>query len=199
MRCSEPDGSVAVASVASRAPGRWVVGRHDTLMRTASITSILGLALLFTGCGKQAGALTASTSPATAVAQPAMTAWEQGDKSAAVASFAETDWSKGPLFPPSSPLSLSESQFTKLSNAERQSKSAEMMPQVDSLKRLAAAVAQAGRDAAAKGETAQARKYFTALKQCGAALDSPDRLRLVQLVGQGLKKTAEAELTKLGQ
>ncbi len=49
------------------------------------------------------------------------------------------------------------------------------------------------------GVAAEARKYFTSLKQCGAALDSPDSLTLAQLVGQGLKKRADMELAKLGQ
>jgi hypothetical protein len=66
-------------------------------------------------------------------------------------------------------------------------------------KQLAAAVAQAGRDAASKGDAAQARKYFTSLKQCGTALDSPDRLSLVQFVGQAFKKMSDKELAKIGQ
>ena len=58
-------------------------------------------------------------------------------------------------------------------------------------------VLQAGRDAAGKGDAAQARKNFTAVKQYGSALDSPDCLLLVQQVGQVLKAMADAELTKL--
>ena len=110
-----------------------------------------------------------------------MTAWQQGDKTAAVTSFVETDWSARPLFASDSVLSLSEDQFKALSNW--QSKKTEMTPQVESLKQLAAAVAQAGRDAAAKGDAAQARKHFAALKECGAALDNPDSLALVRVVG----------------
>ena len=72
-----------------------------------------------------------------------------------------------------------------------------MRPQIDSLKQLAAAVAQAGRDAAAKGDVAQARKHFTALRECGAALDTSDSLAIVRLVGQGMKKRAETEMSKL--
>jgi hypothetical protein len=94
-------------------------------------------------------------------------------------------------------LSLTEDQFKALSNAGRQSKSAEMQPQIDALKQLSAAVAQAGRDAASKGDTAQARKYFTSLKKCGAALDTPSSLALVRLVGQGIKKRADTELAQL--
>jgi hypothetical protein len=125
-----------------------------------------------------------------------MTAWQQGDKTAAVTSFVETDWSGRPLFASGSALSLTEEQFKALSNPDRQTKSSEMLPQIDSLKRLAAAVAQAGQDAAAKGDAAQARKHFAALKECGAALDTSD-LALVRLVGQGMTKRAETEMLKL--
>ncbi len=123
-----------------------------------------------------------------------MTAWQQGDIPKAVSSFVETDWSSRPLFAAVSTLSLTEDQFKALSDAERQAKSAEMMSQVESLKKLGLAVAQAGRDAAAKGDTAQARKYFTSLKQCGTALESPDCLSLVQIVGKSFKKLADTEL-----
>ena len=128
-----------------------------------------------------------------------MTAWQQGDTPKAISSFVETDWSSRPLFAASSTLSLTEDQFKALSNPERQAKSAEMMSQLDSVKKLAAAVAQAGRDAASKGDTAQARKHFTSLKQCGTALDSPDCLSLVQLVGKAFKKMADTELAKIPQ
>jgi len=168
-----------------RATTQWILG--------------LVLAITGTGCGKQASAPTTVSSSATALVQPALTAWQQGDKAAATARFTETDWSRVPLFPSNSPLRLTEEEFIKLSVAERQSKSPEMMSQLDELKRLAGAVAQAGREAAAKGNATQARKYFVALRQCGTALDSSDRMRLVQLVGQGMKKAAEAELGKLGQ
>jgi hypothetical protein len=168
-------------------------------MKTTTISAVLTVSLLLTGCGKKAGPPSSASSAAAPVAQPSMTAWQQGDKSAAISSFVETDWSSGPLFAANSTLSLSEDQFKALSNADRQTKSGEMMSQLDSLKKLAAAVAQAGRDAASRGDTAQARKYFSSLKQCGTALDNADRLRIVQLVGQALKKMADAELAKVGQ
>ena len=68
-----------------------------------------------------------------------------------------------------------------------------------SLKQLATAVAQAGRDAATKGDTTQTRKCFTALKQCGTALSSPDTSSLVQLVGKALINMADTELAKTGK
>jgi hypothetical protein len=72
------------------------------------------------------------------------------------------------------------------------------MPQISALKQLAAAGGQEGRDAASKGDAAQARKCFTSLKQCGTAFDSPDRLLLVQFVGKDFKKLADNELAKVG-
>ena len=170
-------------------------------MRTTTFTATLALSVLLIGCGKKA-ALPSSTQPTTTAtpgAQPAITAWQQGDKAAAVHSFVDADWSTRPLFASGSVLNLSEDQFKALSNDERKAKASEMTLQLDALKKLAAAVADSARDAASKGDNAQARKYFTALKQCGSALDSPDCLSLVQLVGKAFKKMADAELAKIPQ
>ncbi len=168
-------------------------------MNKTTILAVVTVSLLSAGCGKKASSAGAAPPAGPPVAQPAMTAWQQGDKSTAVSSFVETDWNKRPLFASGSVLGLTEEQFKVLSDTERQAKSAEITGQLDGLKRLAAAVAQAGRDAAAKGDTEQARKCFSALKQCGTALESPDCLSLVQLVGKSVQKMAETELAKLGQ
>ena len=96
-------------------------------------------------------------------------------------------------------MSLTEDQFKALSIADRQAKSGELTAQLDSFKRLAAAVAQAGRDAASKGDAATAKKYFTSLKQCGTALESPDCLQLVKLVGKAIEKMSDKEMAKIGQ
>lgn len=157
------------------------------------------VSVLLVACGQKSSPPSSTSSTATPVAQPPMSAWQQGDESTGVRRFVEADWSTRPLFAPDSTLSHSEEQFKALSNAERQAKSGEMMSQLQSLKQLAAAVAEAGRDAASKGDAAQARKYFTSLKQCGEALDSPDSLRIVQLVGQGFKRIADTELAKIPQ
>ena len=168
-------------------------------MNKTTIIAVITVSLLAAGCGKKANPAAPTPSAAAAVAQPAMTAWQQGDKSTAVSSFVDIDWAKRPLFESGSVLALTEKQFKALSNTERQTKSAELTAQLDALKQLVAAVAQAGRDAAAKGDTAQARKCFSALKQCGAALESPDCLSLVQLVGKAVQRMGDAELAKLGQ
>lgn len=175
-------------------------------MKNSTITVLMAATILIAGCGKRSPGGSSTPSPAQAEAasssspaQSALTAWQQGDKAAAVSSFLAADWSARPLFATGSTLNLSETQFKALSDSERQVKSSEMMSQMASLKQLAQAVAQAGRDAASKGDAAQARKYFTSIKQCGTALESPDCMLLVQLVGKTFVKMSDAESAKVGQ
>jgi len=147
---------------------------------------------------------TAQENPAgTPTTQSILTAWQQGDTSAALSRFRNADWSARPLFAPGSTLSLTEdqlrSQFSSLTPGEVETKRQEMMAPLDALKQVGAAATQAGRDAAAKNDLATARTYFTALLSCGEALDNPDSLAIVKLVGQGMKKRAEEELRKLSE
>jgi hypothetical protein len=177
-------------------------------MKNVIITGVVAATVLIVGCGKKDGSLGSSATPPTAkadsassspAAQPALTAWQQGNKAAAVSSFLAVDWSVRPLFAADSPLNLSENQFMALSVAEREAKSKDMLAQISSLKQMAQAVVQAGHDAVSKGDVAQARKFFTSLKQCGTALESPDCMQLVQLVGKAFVKMSDTELTKIGQ
>ncbi|HEX5399293.1 MAG TPA: sigma-70 family RNA polymerase sigma factor [Verrucomicrobiae bacterium] len=138
----------------------------------------------------------ASKSP---VAEPLLAAWQNGDKIGAIGKFVGADWTTRPLFATNSVLSLSEKEFAVLTDAERQAALNEFNGRLAALKQVAAAVAQAGRDMAANGDNAQARKYFTALNQCGTALDSAECLQIVQLVGKAFKKMSDTELSKLGQ
>jgi hypothetical protein len=167
-------------------------------MKTSTITAVLTVSLLLAGCHKTPPP-SSPASTAAPITASILTAWQQGDTPKAVSSFVETDWSGRPLFAASSALSLSENQFKTLSESQRQANSAAVTSELDSIKKLAAAVAQAGRDAASKGDTAQARKYFTSLKECGTALDSPECLSMVQLVGKAFKKMADTELAKIPQ
>jgi hypothetical protein len=191
-------------------------------MKIVIVMGVMAASVLLGGCGKKNGLSVSSTSPAKAqtetdasspatftqtqahvaaspVTQPVLTAWQEGDKSAAISRFLNADWSARPIFAAGMVLSLNEAQFKALPDADRQLKSDEMMAQLDLMKQLAAAVAQAGRDAVAQSAAAQARKCFTSLKQFGTALDSADRLQLVQIVGRVSKKMADNELAKMGQ
>ena len=178
-------------------------------MKIPKISTVMAATILLVGCGKQntssgtpplpAKGQAGATAAAPVAPQAALSAWQQGDKPTAISNFLAADWTSRPLFASDSPLNLSESQFESLSDADRHAKSDEMMRQLNFLRQLAAAVAQAGRDAASKGDTTQARKCFATLKQCGTALNSPDCLKLVRLAGNGFNKMADTELAKIGK
>ena len=140
------------------------------------------------GCGRK--------SSSTAVLPRILTKWKQGDKNGAIEQFVGTDWSARPLFDPASPMSLSEKQFQALSTADASSKLNDLMPQIKDLRELANGVIQAGKDAAKNQDKAKAKKYFTAVSQYGAAIDSPETLLIVQLVGRAIKKIGDEELAK---
>jgi hypothetical protein len=181
-------------------------------MKHSITIGVMAAAVLLAGCGRKNGSSGSSATPPTVKAdvalsslpilQPALTAWQQGDKSTAVSSFLAADWSARPLFAAGSPLSLSDDQMHALrahSEADYEAKSRELLTELTHLKQLAKAVEEAGRDAASKGDVAQGRKDFTSLKQFGTALDSPDYVLIVQLVGRASKKMADTELATIGQ
>jgi hypothetical protein len=126
-----------------------------------------------------------------------LTSWQNGNKVAAVSQFVQVDWNARPLFAAGSALNLSEDQFRSLSRSESDAKTRELLLEVSRLKDVYREVLEAGRNAAAKGDAAEARREFMALKRCGEALDSQDFSLMVRAVGQAFKKTADEELTKL--
>jgi len=166
------------------------------MLTLAALLALPFIGVHLTGCGKNEST-GGSTGSATGSMQALLDDWQQGDKSRAVSNFADLDWSARPLFSSSSPLSLSEAQFARLSASDRGAKSTEITSQTRVLKELTVAVAEAGINVAAQKDIAQARKHFIALKQCGEALDSPASLAVVKLIGQSVKKKAAAELSKL--
>ena len=150
----------------------------------------MAVAILLAGCGKKG---------ATPVAQATITAWQEGDTAKAVSNFVVADWSARPLFASDSTLSLTTDQVRLFSDADSKRKAKELGLQLDLLKKLAAAITQAGTNSAAHGDFAQARKYFMSLGQFGAAMNDPGHVKLVQMVGVTIKRRADDELAKIGQ
>jgi len=150
----------------------------------------MAVAILLAGCGKKG---------ATPVAQATITAWQEGDTARAVSNFVAADWSARPLFASDSTLSITEDQVRSFSEADSKKKAKDLGLQLDLLKKLAAAITQAGTNSAAHGDFAQARKYFMSLGQFGAAMNDPGHMKLVQMVGMTIKKNADIELAKVGQ
>jgi len=175
---------------------------------SALLAALVLIVACLTGCGKKAdssGNLPPSkvgqdaTSATKSALETVLALWVQGDNSAAVSRFLEIDWRARPLFSPGSTLSLSEAQWVALSYADREAKRGGMEAEAGELKKLSLAVLQAGKDAAANNDSALALKHFTALKQFGETLESPDSLAIVKLLGSGMRRAAEKELAKLKQ
>jgi hypothetical protein len=181
----------------------------QTRIRLSVALFLLGMGLL--GCNKKSETSATSSLPtnssasvAAPVMGPIMKDWLSGNQAAAVSNFVQADWKARPLFPAGSRLNLTEDEFRSQIRSLFTPESVNAMgtnlyAEIDPMKRLAAAVGQAGQQAAAQHDYAKARKYFTALQQCGDALDGTNSLALVKMVGQGLKKRAETELSKLPQ
>jgi hypothetical protein len=141
---------------------------------------------------------------ATPVLQSILTVWQNGEHATAISNFVQADWTSRPLFPVGSSLNLTEDEFrsqvrSMFSADAVNAMGTNLMAELEPIKRLAAAVGQAGQKAAVEQDYPTARKHFTALKQCGEALDGTNSLGLLKLVGQGLRKRAEIELSKLPQ
>ena len=168
------------------------------------IATVLTLGLAVVGCHKQTG----TTATAAPVAQPALTAWQQGDRAGAVSRFLTADWTAGPLFAPDSILSLTEAEFAGrvkpgwipfVTTGRIKATTVQMTKDLGTMKQLAAAVAQAGRDAAATNDVTLARKYFTSLQRFATALDTTNALAILRLDAQAIRKRAESELATLPQ
>jgi len=192
-------------------------------MKIPILTGLITVSIFLAGCGKgnsESGSATPTNAPTDTasadnamdaspmparpaasvsgpVTQPILTAWQEGDKAKAIKLFADSDWGARPIFAAGMALSLSEGQLKALPVADQELKSKELNAQRDLIKQLGDAVAQAGRDDAARGETDQARRVFISLKQFGAAIDSPDCLGAVQVVGKVSKNIANSELAKI--
>lgn len=119
--------------------------------------------------------------------------WREGDKTAAVHGFLEIDWKKNAVpFVPGAPLSLREKDLSTPSAAERERLLGQAMLQLKDLKQLAAAVLEKGTNAAATDQEL-AKRCFAKLGDCGAALDQPDALEIVQLTGRAIRKLGGAQ------
>jgi len=201
-------GSIAAVSIMTLVKGTlkimtWtkmkivVVVGAGILLATGTVTLLAQKASAPTA--KQTAQSVTDKSP---VAEPPLAAWQHGDKTNAVNKFVSADWTARPLFDSNSVLSLTEEQFAQqiasLSATRQKARTDEMMARLNLLKQLAAAVAQAGRDAVANGDRSRASQCFNALKQCGTALDSTDCLQIIQLAGKAFKKMSDTEMARLG-
>lgn len=127
---------------------------------------------------------------APATLDQALTLWRAGKKDEAAAKFLAVDFTKRPLFPSGSVLNYTEKQFMALPRTAAEKLSKQMLEDISGLKGLCAQVNDTGRSALNQGDKAMAEKCTAQLKQCGKALDHPDSLALLKLVGKAVQKMA---------
>ena len=157
------------------------------------------------GCGDQSTPKNTSKKGATIAEgkatpfEDSLARWRAGDQAGALQRFLEIDWKKSePAFAPNSPLSLREKDVLTMSAAERERRVGEAMVQLRDLKQLATAVREKG-TAATATDPALARRCFAKLDECGAALDRPEALKILQLTAQAIRKMGAAAATQPGR
>ena len=123
-----------------------------------------------------------------------LVSWGLGKKDVATKQFLAVQWSDPIAFQGIPMLAMSEQQLASLSPQQQ-------TPVVEETKRLAATlravathVIEAGQKRADAGDTEGARAHYAAVKECGKALASPQRLQLVQMAGKAMAELAQQEL-----
>lgn len=122
----------------------------------------------------------------------ALQSWREGKKDEALQRFMAVDFASRPLFPKSSPLGYSESEFVALPRAVNEKLHPKILEEVQVMKPLALHVREAAAAATRSGDRAQATRYLGQLRKCGQALQGPDSLALLQAVGKAFVKIADA-------
>ena len=111
--------------------------------------------------------------------------WSWGSKEAAIEKFLSFDWNDASLFPSGTALGYSESDFASLPKTQQRQLMREVEGTAKALKQMSLRVKQLGDQSRASANSAKAKICFNSVGQCGTALDQPNRLRILQLVGKG--------------
>ncbi len=165
-------------------------------LRRTGLAAVLAGALLCPGPtsppaeAREPGPFAAATQPGATTLDQTLKLWNAGKKDEALKAFLAIDFSRKPLFPPGAVLGYTEKQFIELPKAVRDKIHPEIVAGMKPLKALSSHVRDTARAAAAAGQTGQARTQVAQLKRFGEALDQPDALALLKLVGKAIQKMA---------
>lgn len=123
-----------------------------------------------------------------------LAAWESGNKDEAVKQLLAVPWEAEAVFDGLPILNLSEERFMSLAASERTSTQEEAMKIVPTLKDLARHAISAGDNAQVSGDSKAARMHYEAVLNFGKALSSPQRLQIIQLIGNATVRFAEDKM-----
>ena len=162
-------------------------------MKSSKTWGVLTICLVTLGC--------AVSEDAKSTADPVIETWRKGDQSKAISDFLATDWSSRPLFESGSPIDQRENDFaaagSQMNEAERKASLAKISQLLQPLDQVGEAVVKAGLDAFANGNREEARRHFTAVKQCGLALDREDYTTPVKVLGVKFRGLADTKIAKM--
>jgi hypothetical protein len=116
--------------------------------------------------------------------------WSAGNQEAAIEKFLAIDWNDALLFPSGTPLAYAERDLASLSENQLRQDMGEIESIAKALKEMSLRIKQLGEEARAAGNSTEAETCFNSLGKCGTALDQPNRLKILQLVGKAIKKMA---------
>jgi len=123
-----------------------------------------------------------------------LVSWNLGRKDVATKQFLAVQWSDAIAFQGVPMLAMSEQQLASLSPQQRTRVAEETQGLVGTLRAVAKYVIEAGQKRAAAGDAEGAKAHYAAVKECGEALVSPQRLQLVQMAGKAMAELAQQEL-----
>lgn len=123
-----------------------------------------------------------------------LVSWNMGKSDEAVQKFVALSWDDPAVFQGIPALAIGEEQLASLQEAQRNRVVQHAQELAGTLRDLVRAVAGAGDTLAVSGNTEGARAHFDALKQCGQALQSPNHVVMIQLVGEAMATFAQEKL-----
>lgn len=123
--------------------------------------------------------------------------WQSGQKDAAAAQFLTLNWQSPDVFEKGSVFTISEPQFVKLSENERQQIAQEAVAKTKYIKELSRHVVDQAKALIAENKKDLAMQHYNALMDCSNILSGDNQLKLVQLVGKALPKFIQRELPDL--
>lgn len=176
-----------------------LVSRGAGPKRLATTLGLVGLGLMTVGVPTRVEAASGRGVEVAAAAEPAgfdgvLRLWGAGKKEEALRQFLAVDFTRRPLFPKGSVLGYSEKEYVALPRAVNSKLQPQILEEVRPMKGLAVYVREAAAAAAERGDKAKSGLYLGQLRKCGEALEHPDGLALVRLVGKAITRMAsEAE------
>ena len=126
----------------------------------------------------------------------ALKLWSAGQKDESVQILLDLNWNDPAIFDHEPALTLSESEFVKLSASERQVIKAKGLAISKDIRMIVRYMVQQANQHYADNQTEQAQAYKQTLEKLANTLSASDKLKLIQMVGEGAGKYAAEQIVE---